>query len=167
MAIIKGLGVSAVISRVKSYSDVIFIVFSTFVFLFILPSLIAALGTLGSIYIDGLAGISPYGLKAASAAIGMLIISYVACCFLKADKKFIRTPAILTFIGVVLLPFYKGSLGVLTDTTGESPALQIQKGLEAVAQTIIQIAPIGLCTIAVIMLAVELIILSLKKYRKI
>lgn len=72
--------------------------------LFFLPAIAAGLGTMGEIYIDGLRELPSFGIKAISVAIWMLLVAYLMCCFMKSKKDFIRLPAILTFIGTVLLP---------------------------------------------------------------
>lgn len=143
------------------YMDMVLIIIAAIVFLFILPGLLAGIGAMAAVYIDGLNELPPFALKAASAAVGMLLISYCACRFLKADKGFIRWPARLTFIGVICLPFANGAQnafrGVLPDDAPTTAGLaNVQEALASLSLLLMQILPATLCTVSVILLAVGL-----------
>ncbi|MGN9528568.1 hypothetical protein ACTMQE_23435 [Escherichia coli] len=83
------------------------------IFFFFLPAIGAALGTMGEIYIDGLRELPSFGMKAIIVSIWMLV-AYLMCRLMKAEKDFIRIPAILTLIGAVLLPLTSSFQNELT-----------------------------------------------------
>ncbi|WP_252390540.1 hypothetical protein [Escherichia coli] len=86
------------------YSNPVFTVIAIVIFFFFLPAIGAVLGSMGEIYIDGLRELPSFGMKAIIVAIWMLVVAYLMCRLMKAEKDFIRVPAILTLIGAVLLP---------------------------------------------------------------
>ena len=47
--------------------------------LFLLPAIVAGLGTMGVIYIDGLRELPSFCIKAISVAIWMLVVAYLMC----------------------------------------------------------------------------------------
>lgn len=149
--------------------DVVFTALLTVIFFICLPGLAGALGAMGGIYYDGLRELPPFGLKAASAALGMLAISYILCSFLKADRQFISWPFRLTLAGAILLPFARGSQQTFTPepmdgaaTTG--PLANVQQALEELAKGFIDIVPATLCTVSVVMLAFGLTCLLRTRY---
>lgn len=155
----------------RNLSDAVFTAVLTLFFLFFLPGLAASLGTMGIIYFDGLQELPPYALKAASAAVGMLAISTVMCAVLKADREFISWPLRLTLIGVVMLPFVRGSQKAFTlDPMDDAPTtgwlVNAQAGLGAMAKGFIEIVPAALCTVSVVLLAVGLTRLIRARYRR-
>lgn len=155
-------------TNLSSY-DVVFTALLTAIFFIILPGLVAALGTMAGIYFDGLRELPPFGLKAASAAVGMLAISYFLCSFLKADRQFMSWPFRLTLAGAILLPFARGSQQAFTLEPMDNAAtadrlVAIQQALEAIAKGFIEIVPAALCTVSVVMLAFGLTCLLRTRY---
>ncbi|MGW8166068.1 hypothetical protein ACWGXC_21510, partial [Klebsiella pneumoniae] len=96
------------------YSNPVFTVIAIVIFFFFLPAIGAALGTMGEIYIDGLRELPSFGMKAIIVSIWMLVVAYLMCRLMKAEKDFIRIPAILTLIGAVLLPLTSSFQNELT-----------------------------------------------------
>lgn len=137
--------------------------------LFFLPAIAAGLGTMGEIYIDGLRELPSFGIKAISVAIWMLLVAYLMCCFMKAKKDFIRLPAILTFIGTVLLPFVSSfqKMMIISDSDVSTKATFLSKvteGLGTMKSGFMFIVPALLCAIASIMLAVGMINILRNRY---
>lgn len=139
------------------------------IFFFFLPAIGAALGTTGEIYIDGLRELPSFGMKAIIVSIWMLIVAYLMCRLMKAEKDFIRIPAILTLIGAVLLPLTSSFQNVMTisdpdvSTRTDFYAKAIE-GLETIKNGIMFIAPALLCAISSIILAVGMISILRKRY---
>ncbi len=135
--------------------------------LFFLPAIAAGLGTMGEIYIDGLRELPSFGIKAISVAIWMLLVAYLMCCFMKAKKDFIRLPAILTFIGTVLLPFVSSfqKMMIISGCFHQSAFLsKVTEGLGTMKSGFMFIVPALLCAIASIMLAVGMINILRNRY---
>ncbi|EAP9249373.1 hypothetical protein ES841_23195 [Salmonella enterica] len=141
------------------YSNPVFTVIAIVIFFFFLPAIGAVLGTMGEIYIDGLRELPSFGMKAIIVSIWMLVVAYLMCSLMKAEKDFIRIPAILTLIGAVLLPLTSSFQNVMTisdpdvSTRTDFYAKSIE-GLETIKNGIMFIAPGLLCVISVIILAI-------------
>ncbi|HFI1608888.1 TPA: hypothetical protein ACGPKZ_004277, partial [Enterobacter hormaechei] len=101
--------------------------------------------------------------------IWMLVVAYLMCRLMKAEKDFIRIPAILTLIGAVLLPLTSSFQNVMTisdphvSTRTDFYAKAIE-GLETIKNGIMFIAPALLCAISSIILAVGMISILRKRY---
>ncbi|HAG9068361.1 TPA: hypothetical protein F6T45_19050 [Escherichia coli] len=153
------------------YSNPIFTVIAIVIFFFFLPAIGAALGTMGEIYIDGLRELPSFGMKAIIVSIWMLVVAYLMCRLMNAQKDFIRIPAILTVIGAVLLPVTSSFQNVMTrsdpdvSTRTDFYAKSIE-GLETMKNGIMFIAPALLCAISSIILAVGMIGILRKRYHR-
>ncbi|HAZ8606159.1 hypothetical protein R9Q03_01890 [Escherichia coli] len=151
------------------YSNPVFTVIAIVIFFFFLPAIGAALGTMGEIYIDGLRELPSFGMKAIIISIWMLVVAYLMCRLMKAEKDFIRIPAILTLIGAVLLPLTNSFQNVMAisdpdvSTRTDFYAKSIE-GLETIKNGIMFIAPALLCAISSIILAVGMISILRKRY---
>ncbi|EME5919327.1 TPA: hypothetical protein KET62_004440 [Escherichia coli] len=151
------------------YSNPVFTVIAIVIVFFFLPAIGAVLGTMGEIYIDGLRELPSFGVKAIIVSIWMLVVAYLMCRLMKAEKDFIRIPAILTVIGVVLLPLASSFQNVMTisdpdvSTRTDFYAKSIE-GLETMRNGIMFIAPALLCAISSIILAVGMISILRKRY---
>ncbi|EIO6737220.1 hypothetical protein LQ308_004372 [Salmonella enterica] len=151
------------------YSNPVFTVIAIVIFFFFLPAIGAVLGTTGEIYIDGLRELPSFGMKAIIVSIWMLVVAYLMCRLMKAEKNFIRIPAILTLIGAVLLPLTSSFQNVMTisdpdvSTRTDFYAKAIE-GLETIKNGIMFIAPALLCAISSIILAVGMISILRKRY---
>lgn len=151
------------------YSNPVFTVIAIVIFFFFLPAIGAALGTMGEIYIDGLRELPSFGMKAIIISIWMLVVAYLMCRLMKAEKDFIRIPAILTLIGAVLLPLTNSFQNVMAisdpdvSTRTDFYAKSIE-GLETIKNGIMCIAPALLCAISSIILAVGMISILRKRY---
>ncbi|MCL6336281.1 hypothetical protein EXT65_21035 [Pectobacterium carotovorum subsp. carotovorum] len=144
-----------------NFADIAWMVIAAIIFLFILPGLLAGIGTMACAYIDGLQELPPFALKAASAAVGMLVISYSTCRFLNADKGFISWPAKLTLIGIICLPLVKGAKKTFTDVLVDDAQTSIglthvQGAFSELSMLLMRIVPATLCTVSVVILAVGL-----------
>lgn len=162
----------------NKYSNPIFTVIAVVIFFFFLPAIGAGLGTMGEIYIDGLHELPSFGMKAIIVSIWMLTVGYLLCHLMKADKSFMRIPAIMTLIGAVVLPLARSFQIAMTSSTLEDE-IQTElttksingmidksiEGMETIIKGIIYIAPALLCTISVIILAVGLTKLFLRRNR--
>ncbi|EAB5610779.1 hypothetical protein ECA96_23940 [Salmonella enterica subsp. enterica] len=151
------------------YSNPVFTVIAIVIFFFFLPAIGAVLGTMGEIYIDGLRELPSFGMKAIIVAIWMLVVAYLMCHLMKAEKDFIRLPAIMTFIGVFLLPLTSSFQNVMTISDPEVSTrtdvlAKAIEGLDAIKSGIMFIAPALLCAIASIILAVGMTKILLKRY---
>lgn len=150
-------------------SNSVFTVIAIVIFFFFLPAIGAVLGTTGEIYIDGLRELPSFGMKAIIVSIWMLVVAYLMCRLMKAEKDFIRIPAILTLIGAVLLPLTSSFQNVMTisdpdvSTRTDFYAKAIE-GLETIKNGIMFIAPALLCAISSIILAVGMISILRKRY---
>lgn len=150
-------------------SNSVFTVIAIVIFFFFLPAIGAVLGTTGEIYIDGLRELPSFGMKAIIVSIWMLVVAYLMCRLMKAEKDFIRIPAILTLIGAVLLPLTSSFQNVITisdpdvSTRTDFYAKAIE-GLETIKNGIMFIAPALLCAISSIILAVGMISILRKRY---
>ncbi|EAB3593943.1 MULTISPECIES: hypothetical protein [Enterobacteriaceae] len=150
-------------------SNPVFTVIAIVIFFFLLPAIGAVLGTTGEIYIDGLRELPSFGMKAIIVSIWMLVVAYLMCRLMKAEKDFIRIPAILTLIGAVLLPLTSSFQNVMTisdpdvSTRTDFYAKAIE-GLETIKNGIMFIAPALLCAISSIILAVGMISILRKRY---
>ncbi|EOX1965371.1 hypothetical protein ACPDMD_004526 [Salmonella enterica] len=150
-------------------SNPVFTVIAIVIFLFFLPAIGAVLGTTGEIYIDGLRELPSFGMKEIIVSIWMLVVAYLMCRLMKAEKDFIRIPAILTLIGAVLLPLTSSFQNVMTisdpdvSTRTDFYAKAIE-GLETIKNGIMFIAPALLCAISSIILAVGMISILRKRY---
>ncbi|ELS8927806.1 hypothetical protein R6G55_004520 [Salmonella enterica] len=131
-------------------------------FLFILPGIIAGLGAVVIVYFDGLKGLPPVALKLAVASAGMMVVSYIICRYLRANREFIKLPLVLTSIGIVLLPLSDGILRFFNEPYQENIHQEVdliaklQKSLEGIVEGIMFIAPATLCAISIIILAFNL-----------
>lgn len=151
------------------YSNPFFTVIAIVIFFFFLPAIGAVLGTMGEIYIDGLRELPSFGMKAIIIAIWMLVVAYLMCCIMKAEKDFIRIPAILTLIGAVLLPLTSSFQNVMTISdpnvsTRTNFYAKAIEGLETIKNGIMYIAPGLLCAISVIILAIGMTKILRKRY---
>ncbi|ECY6724971.1 hypothetical protein GS387_003681 [Salmonella enterica subsp. enterica serovar Hadar] len=150
-------------------SNPVFTVIAIMIFFFFLPAIGAVLGTTGEIYIDGLRELPSFGMKAIIVSIWMLVVAYLMCRLMKAEKDFIRIPAILTLIGAVLLPLTNSFQNVMAmpdpdvSTRTDFYAKSIE-GLETIKNGIMFIAPALLCAISSIILAVGMISILRKRY---
>ncbi|EPC5749287.1 hypothetical protein ACRZ6N_004839 [Klebsiella aerogenes] len=150
-------------------SNPVFTVIAIMIFFFFLPAIGAVLGTTGEIYIDGLRELPSFGMKAIIVSIWMLVVAYLMCRLMKAEKDFIRIPAILTLIGAVLLPLTNSFQNVMAmpdpdvSTRTDFYATAIE-GLETIKNGIMFIAPALLCAISSIILAVGMISILRKRY---
>lgn len=150
-------------------SNSVFTVIAIVIFFFFLPAIGAVLGTTGEIYIDGLRELPSFGMKAIIVSIWMLVVAYLMCRLMKAEKDFIRIPAILTLTGAVLLPLTSSFQNVMTisdpdvSTRTDFYAKAIE-GLETIKNGIMFIAPALLCAISSIILAVGMISILRKRY---
>ncbi|EER3676389.1 hypothetical protein F8Y52_003677, partial [Escherichia coli] len=143
-------------------SNPVFTVIAIVIFFFFLPAIGAVLGTTGEIYIDGLRELPSFGMKAIIVSIWMLVVAYLMCRLMKAEKDFIRIPAILTLIGAVLLPLTSSFQNVMTisapdDSSRTDFIAKSIEGMETIIRSIMFIAPALLCTISSIILAVGMI----------
>lgn len=151
------------------YSNPVFTVIAIVIFFFFLPAIGAALGTMGEIYIDGLHELPSFGMKAIIVSIWMLVVAYLMCRIMKAEKDFIRIPAILTLIGSVLLPLTSSFQNAMTisdpdvSTRTDFYAKAIE-GADTLKNGIMFIAPALLCAISSIILAVGMISILRKRY---
>ncbi|EKP3242908.1 hypothetical protein P3K25_004659 [Escherichia coli] len=146
-----------------------FTVIAIVIFFFFLPAIGAVLGTTGEIYIDGLRELPSFGMKAIIVSIWMLVVAYLMCRLMKAEKDFIRIPAILTLIGAVLLPLTSSFQNVMTisapdDSSRTDFIAKSIEGMETIIRSIMFIAPALLCTISSIILAVGMISILRKRY---
>lgn len=151
------------------YSNPVFTVIAIVIFFFFLPAIGAVLGSMGEIYIDGLRELPSFGMKAIIVAIWMLVVAYLMCRLMKAEKDFIRVPAILTLIGAVLLPLTRSFQNVMTisaphDSSRTDFIAKSIEGMETIIRSIMFIAPALLCTISSIILAVGMISILRKRY---
>ncbi|EFJ3332167.1 hypothetical protein G5I68_003046 [Escherichia coli] len=150
-------------------SNPVFTVIAIMIFFFFLPAIGAVLGTTGEIYIDGLRELPSFGMKAIIVSIWMLVVAYLMCRLMKAEKDFIRIPAILTLIGAVLLPLTNSFQNVMAmpdpdvSTRTDFYAKSIE-GLGTIKNGIMFIAPALLCAISSIILAVGMISILRKRY---
>ncbi|EAQ5026793.1 hypothetical protein HVH64_004436 [Salmonella enterica] len=147
----------------------VFTVIAIVIFFFFLPAIGAVLGTTGEIYIDGLRELPSFGMKAIIVSIWMLVVAYLMCRLMKAEKDFIRIPAILTLIGAVLLPLTSSFQNVMTisapdDSSRTDFIAKSIEGMETIIRSIMFIAPALLCTISSIILAVGMISILRKRY---
>ncbi|EKP9113634.1 TPA: hypothetical protein OR378_004567 [Escherichia coli] len=150
-------------------SNPVFTVIAIVIFFFFLPAIGAVLGTTGEIYIDGLRELPYFGMKAIIVSIWMLVVAYLMCRLMKAEKDFIRIPAILTLIGAVLLPLTSSFQNVMTisapdDSSRTDFIAKSIEGMETIIRSIMFIAPALLCTISSIILAVGMISILRKRY---
>ncbi|EAZ4600994.1 TPA: hypothetical protein ISA44_003798 [Escherichia coli] len=150
-------------------SNPVFTVIAIVIFFFFLPAIGAVLGTTGEIYIDGLRELPSFGMKAIIVSIWMLVVAYLMCRLMKAEKDFIRIPAILTLIGAVLLPLTSSFQNVMTisapdDSSRTDFIAKSIEGMETIIRSIMFIAPALLCTISSIILAVGMISILRKRY---
>ncbi|HGA5515546.1 TPA: hypothetical protein ACIS0C_003699 [Salmonella enterica subsp. enterica serovar Wangata] len=150
------------------YSNPVFTVIAIVIFFFFLPAIGAVLGSMGEIYIDGLRELPSFGMKAIIVAIWMLVVAYLMCRLMKAEKDFIRVPAILTLIGAVLLPLTRSFQNVMTisapdDSSRTDFIAKSIEGMETIIRSIMFIAPALLCTISSIILAVGMISILRKR----
>ncbi|EJK6833422.1 hypothetical protein NLP50_004736 [Escherichia coli] len=150
-------------------SNPVFTVIAIVIFFFFLPAIGAVLGTTGEIYIDGLRELPSFGMKAIIVSIWMLVVAYLMCRLMKAEKDFIRIPAILTLIGAVLLPLTSSFQNVITisapdDSSRTDFIAKSIEGMETIIRSIMFIAPALLCTISSIILAVGMISILRKRY---
>ncbi|MGU5057634.1 hypothetical protein MAX39_22855, partial [Escherichia coli] len=134
-------------------SNPVFTVIAIVIFFFFLPAIGAVLGTTGEIYIDGLRELPSFGMKAIIVSIWMLVVAYLMCRLMKAEKDFIRIPAILTLIGAVLLPLTSSFQNVMTisapdDSSRTDFIAKSIEGMETIIRSIMFIAPALLCTIS-------------------
>lgn len=151
------------------YSNPVFTVIAIVIFFFFLPAIGAALGTMGEIYIDGLRELPSFGMKAIIVSIWMLVVAYLMCRLMKAEKDFIRIPAILTLISAVLLPLTSSFQNELTISdpdvsTRTNFYAKAIEGAETLQNGIMFIAPALLCAISSIILAVGMISILRKRY---
>ncbi|SAG83741.1 Uncharacterised protein [Enterobacter hormaechei] len=167
-------------TKLKSkYSHNVIILITIAIFFFFLPAIGAVIGSLGDIYVRGLYELLSFGVKAIIVSLWMLAVGYLLCHLMKADKSFLRTPAIMTLIGAVLLPLVRSFQIVMTSShqdenyqtelVTKSINGMIDKsieGMETIVKGIMFIAPATLCITAVIFLAVGLTNLFLKRNRK-
>ncbi|EJD8466992.1 hypothetical protein NR488_004471 [Salmonella enterica] len=150
-------------------SNPVFTVIAIVIFFFFLPAIGAVLGTTGETYIDGLRELPSFGMKAIIVSIWMLVVAYLMCRLMKAEKDFIRIPAILTLIGAVLLPLTSSFQNVMTisapdDSSRTDFIAKSIEGMETIIRSIMFIAPALLCTISSIILAVGMISILRKRY---
>lgn len=150
-------------------SNPVFTVIAIMIFFFFLPAIGAVLGTTGEIYIDGLRELPSFGMKAIIVSIWMLVVAYLMCRLMKAEKDFIRIPAILTLIGAVLLPLTNSFQNVMAMpdpdvSTRTDFYATATEGLETIKNGIMFIAPALLCAISSIILAVGMISILRKRY---
>lgn len=123
-------------------------------FLLILPALAAAAGSIMMYYIKAMHALPPVASRLAFAAVGMVAVSLITAKIMKADRSFLKTPVILALIGIVLVPLEAG----LTDAFSPSdrPGTAVMLHTDAIAQTLLTIAPVALLVIAVLMMGGEL-----------
>ncbi|EFA4076040.1 hypothetical protein C5908_003885 [Escherichia coli O96] len=150
------------------YSNPVFTVIAIVIFFFFLPAIGTVLGRMGEIYIDGLCELPSFGMKTIIVAIWMLVVAYLMCRLMKAEKDFIRVPAILTLIGAVLLPLTRSFQNVMISAPDDSSRTDFIaksiEGMETIIRSIMFIAPALLCTISSIILAVGMISILRKRY---
>lgn len=132
-------------------------------FLLILPALAAAAGSIMLYYIEALHALPPVASRLAFAAAGMVVVSLITAKIIKAGRSFLKMPVILTLIGIVLVPLEAG----LTDAFSPSdrPGTALVLHTDAIAQTLLTIAPVALLGIAVFMMGGELADMVWQKIR--
>ena len=139
------------------------------VFCLCIPAIVVSLSNVLLVYGSGFDEFSPIGVKAVCAAVGTLIITWLICNQIKANKSFIRQPAILTFIAAVALPLSNGAQKAFSSSPQEVTLQQgdYQKslaGIDMLKNTLLTDVPPLLCVIAIVMLATGLTLLIRKRY---
>lgn len=150
------------------FNDTIVVVLITFLFMLILPGLVAASGSILLIYFDALQALPPVATRLGFAAAGMIVVSLIVATYLKAQRDFIKLPALLTLTGIVLIPLQAGLTKAFSSSEiTKSPALMssMQHYLDGTAHSILQIIPVVLLCLSLFLMAGELTDLTYKKLR--
>ncbi|HBW4089506.1 TPA: hypothetical protein ME351_005607 [Klebsiella pneumoniae] len=148
----------------KSVIDSILLLILIALFLIILPGLAAAGGSVLLTYINVLEGLPLLASRLAFAAVTMIVISLNTATKLKSDRKFLKTPVLLTLAGIIMIPLEYGLAGALSSaiSTESSTSLLIMF-TDEIAQSMLKITPILLLSIAVFCLGGELVALTWRK----
>jgi len=139
-------------------------------FLLILPALAAAAGSIMMFYIEGLHALPPIASRLAFAAAGMVAVSLITAKIMKAGRSFLKTPLILTLIGIVLVPLEAGLTDAFSPsdrpgTAVSEPVTAVMLHTDAIAQALLTVAPVALLGIAVFMMGGELADMVWQKFR--